>query len=416
MNRGYPSTIPGYGKKQRPSLEEMQTTTLRTSDGTLLPNGFPDNPTVIRDVRDQVMYMPNVITRTACLYRSEQAYRFRVGSHLSRIIAMANNSVRRPLSQDEVDAIVQHNSIRAYHDRIGISTGLGLAVLHTWSEVLIQGIFPTPRQMWEVMRHSGQRPVPAFRDWFTVRGVTRSMLWQELWKPVLVRGFLYPILGYSLFTTFGSLNSSVDMQKDERLRDFSESLKNWKPELTREARSSLNQAYREMEEGKERGVSQDQSQSSQIWNGSGQTQTQEPVFAESDQLPYSDSPTQTFKQPEVNNYPLRPTPSPAPSTDNTGDFFDDASPVASDYQSQPALQTQGSAWERIRQQNMSGGDQPQRTRETYYSGDRSRPSDDYGYAKEKEREQAKAEFDKLLESERNMSTDNGGGSGWNRRW
>ncbi|RJE26154.1 endo-1,34-beta-glucanase [Aspergillus sclerotialis] len=417
MDTRNPSAIPGNGNKQRPSRKDMQTTTLRTSDGTLLPNGFPDNPnTVIRDIKDPLVTRPNIMTRILCFYRSEQAYRHKVDFLLSKTVAISNDVARRPLTQEEVDAIVEHTSLHAYRDRLGIPVGIATAVLQTWTEVAMREMFPGPVRLWELVRHSGQRPGPALRDWLSVRGITRTALWQAAGKPSIVRLIFYPLFGYSVSSTIGGLRAAMGMHADERLKEFSESLKTGKAEFKQQTIPAVTQGYRKMAEERERGLGQDQSQASQNGYGLGQPQTQEPVFSELDQSPYSDSPTQTFKQPQFNGYPRRPTPSPAPSTDNTGDFFDDASPVAPDYQSQPAPQTQGSAWERIRQQNMSGGDQPQRTRETYYSGDRSRPSDDYGYAKEKEREQARADFDKLLEAERNMSTDNGGGSGWNRRW
>lgn len=111
------------------------------------------------------------------------------------------------------------------------------------------------------------------------------------------------------------------------------------------------------------------------------------------------------RQQQPYRYPSEPEPT------RSGDFFDDASPIAPDHQTENPPQTYGSAWDRIRQQNMAGGwNQPQ---------PRSRPQpvsetqrfDDYGSSKEREREQAKAEFEKMLDAERNMSNDSSGRGG-----
>lgn len=97
------------------------------------------------------------------------------------------------------------------------------------------------------------------------------------------------------------------------------------------------------------------------------------------------------------------------------DFFagDDASPVAAEYQSGGG--SQGSAWDRIRQQASSGsGSGSQGGQASGLGSAWNRPS--MPDNERQQRDQAQAEFDRLLEAERNMAGDSNGGEkkGWGR--
>lgn len=109
------------------------------------------------------------------------------------------------------------------------------------------------------------------------------------------------------------------------------------------------------------------------------------------------------------------------------DFFesDDASPVAAEYRS--GGDSQGSAWDRIRQQagqdsrlgsawTRSVNERQQREQDSgpgsAWSGVSSTPD-----SERRQREQAQAEFDRLLEAERNMAAGDSEGrekKGWGR--
>lgn len=113
---------------------------------------------------------------------------------------------------------------------------------------------------------------------------------------------------------------------------------------------------------------------------------------------------------------------PKPSRDNADDFWDDASPVAAEYRGKDQSVPGESAWERIRKQNNISA---QREVRTVYkpasSSTASAPAPAPANDKPSERELAQAEFDRMLEAERKMSTDSLNTpqqhtSGWWGKW
>ncbi|KAJ5803124.1 uncharacterized protein N7503_005574 [Penicillium pulvis] len=106
-----------------------------------------------------------------------------------------------------------------------------------------------------------------------------------------------------------------------------------------------------------------------------------------------------------------------PSQSRSSDFFsasdDDASPTAPEYRSTNPDGSPMSSWDRIRQQNASSRPQPpMRQSPQAWGQSHNQPSSDsapaaaqdrYDFDKSREREQAQAEFDRMMEAERNAS-------------
>ncbi|PYH97985.1 hypothetical protein BO71DRAFT_480728 [Aspergillus ellipticus CBS 707.79] len=108
------------------------------------------------------------------------------------------------------------------------------------------------------------------------------------------------------------------------------------------------------------------------------------------------------------------------SSQSTGrDFFDDdASPIAPDYRSEES-QPQGSAWDRIRNQSLNPG--ARREQPGPFGSSSASSSSNPVSEGLTEHQQKQAEFDKLVDAERNMSSDRADGSdkkngGWWGKW
>ncbi|KAJ5636342.1 uncharacterized protein N7484_009655 [Penicillium longicatenatum] len=104
-----------------------------------------------------------------------------------------------------------------------------------------------------------------------------------------------------------------------------------------------------------------------------------------------------------------------PSQSSSSDFFggsdDDASPTAPEYRNTNPDGSPMSSWDRIRQQNASSRPQPpMRQSPQAWGQSQNQPEsapidtqDRYDFDKSREREQAQAEFDRMMEAERNAS-------------
>lgn len=258
-------------------------------------------------------------------------------------------------------------------------------------------------QTWEIIKKPLFRPGAA-EPW------EREMS-KAFFRTALARWFFYPLSCFALTSTWATMTYAWATAKDSRLKGWMKDLDAFRQKGMRERIQAVNEHYQEkQQQGQAQGTGSswepDLTESSGDYQSTG-TATSMETPSTGDWKPQT-LPDQSYNQQQQQQpyrYPREPEPT------KPGDFFDDASPVAPDYQTESPPQTYGSAWERIRQQNMAGGlNQPQpRLRPQPVS--ETQRFDDYGSSKEREREQAKAEFEKMLDAERNMSNDSSGRDG-----
>lgn len=330
--------------------------------------------------------------------------------------------INRNPTQDEMDAFTTHTSRGIYYRRMGMSLSglLGTAYLVKITPSLPRS---TPEQ---------------FKSWMrTMDG------------PVAMRAVFKAAFKIMFVTTTGVIVSSMvaaytetkGALTDPRLEQFIEDMRTQKPEEIRkrkmQAAAERVRRIRAGEKDISAGIKEDLS-----WGG-GYDQV-----ANQDQYGYdnsasTDSPSESdawgTSQSEQQNQPSGPNTSqmygssnapqgmgnePASPSASGSDFFfgrsdDDASPTAPEYRHTNADGSPaGSAWDRLRRQTgRSGSQQPParpprmqqwgRTQGAPESSGYSPAGDQDRYDTDRRREkvQAQAEFDKMMEAERNVSND-----------
>lgn len=206
---------------------------------------------------------------------------------------------------------------------------------------------------------------------------------------------------------------TLNLAMDPRLADFREVAKSQDPEVKK--RKAMEAWKREAAEKAGRivpGIAGDQSTPGEE---QGQQQQEQSASASMGWGPSSSSSSSSSPSPP-------PRARPVAEQSQGASFFDDddASPTAPEYRHAEGRSQGGSAWDRIRQHTMSGsssqsGQSPQAKQEqggwNSWQG-ASSPGSGSGYSssnpdwgRQREREQSQAEFDRLVESERNAGTD-----------
>lgn len=369
-------------------------------------NGGADSPhTVTREINEQLFVRPNILTRVLCLWTYDSWQR-NVHSSINRAVQLSNATIKRPLSQDEVDALAELLSRRTLHARLGVPVGIFAGVYHTYRDAVRSGVLWAS---WEGHRLALNPELRGWSNFWAALKEKRPV--REVAKSLAVRAIFYPLLAKGFSGIFAAMMFSRARNQEPRLREWASGVEKVAEEWKNDRIKAVQEKYQKKLEERQ---------------GQGQGRGQEQVFTDgpehdqsfgttsmgssSAEEPKSHSlPDRSYQQQQ--QQPYRYPSQPEPTTSNRADFFDDASPVASDYPSEPPAQTQGSAWDRIRHQNVSGGGSPQR-RDQVPSQPRPQRSDDYNVSKDREREQARAEFEKMLEAERNMGNDSGGRGAW----
>lgn len=364
-------------------------------------------------------------------------------------------------TQEEVDAFVTHSTRSLYEKRIGAPLTGAIVAVRLYSQArsstYFRGMMGLPPMPAAGAAEAGAKPVmPTLKQ--MVDGVITTAKvdaagFRSGLGMVASRFFVWTITGATVSGVFAVYNDAVGTFSDSRLSEFVKQVKNQDPEELRKRKvDAAQERHRTIQQQRQQSQSdqtQDQDRLSTGIIGSDQSPQQQQQgaaagIAESQKYEqenngyaslYSETKSnsqrdqQQQQQQQQQPLPFESRPS---SQDSVSDFFDDASPTAPEYQGTPAPSTitttptpQRGAWERIRQQNLgfSGqqdnsnssneGDRYQEYNARYggntssYQGyDNSSDND-----RQREREQARAEFERMLDAERNMSSDDSSSSG-----
>lgn len=301
--------------------------------------------------------------------------------------------ILRPPTQAEMDALVNINSRSLYYSNIGYSLGLLAGLGHGYRDLSkiqrqtgknigsIIKEFLSSKPFQQASSRPPDNPMASPRFTVALAGV-RMMMWMLGFKAVS-----------SVYATF---RQAFDVLSDPRLSNF-------KSELMHQDREQVRERARAVREGRRN--AQRQADKQDIPE-SPQSGAQEEEYSAG----YHDT---TLDQTRETPYSWPSAPrmygAPAEQATDKGFFDDDASPTAPEYRND-ALSTQSStrspplsAWDRIRQQNTGSSQGPrQYPRPQQQTSDQTEFSS-YASEKQSEREQAQADFDKMLESERRMS-------------
>lgn len=355
-------------------------------------------------------------------------------------------------TQEEVDAFVTYSTRSLYEKRIGAPVTGAIVAARLYSQArsstYFRGMMGLP-PVATAADSAGKPTMPTLRqmvDGIVTTARVDSAGFRTGLGMVASRFFVWTITGATVSSVFAVYNDAVGTFSDSRLADFVKQVKDQDPEELRkrkvEAVSERHRGSQQTRQQPQLDQSQDQEQLSTeiVPDQSPQQQQQQQLgaaagLAESQKYEqenngyaslYSDKKSGSQRD-QQRPFESRPSPQ-----DSVSDFFDDASPTAPEYQGTSTSTSTGTAtpqrgaWERIRQQNLgSGGRQP--SQENNNDNDRyqeynarygGNTSSYQGYGnnnpdneRQRDREQARAEFERMLDAERNMSSDDASSSG-----
>lgn len=332
--------------------------------------------------------------------------------------------MNRQPSQTEADALAEYVSRQLYISRLGYPLSIAGFLALSYRSGARRGL--VPRNIMQALRNPR----------VIVAGFNNHRLghpggpWAALQRPGIV--LLFCMFGIQpIVSILGTVSQGKAAVRDPRLKDYNRDLQ--------QSHDMNVQRRREAVQARAQGMRGQQQPAGQQGLGQGQQshdddQSLGGAMASAD-WSYS-SGLSSYQEQDMGGYePARPQRQPqsgyktpdtgysqsyggysqdtSRSSSDSGDFFDDASPIAPEPNQQDnRAPASGSAWDRLRQQNASSGRiEPMRRPGPSPPGDASSA---YGSDRMPEREQAQRDFNKLLDAERNMGGDsrNGGrGSG-----
>ncbi|KAL2011092.1 hypothetical protein VTN00DRAFT_3810 [Thermoascus crustaceus] len=406
-------------------------------------------------VKPELIVRPDIFT-SALGFLGRRNWEKRFTEETASRIENVKVLIERYPTQEELDAFVQHSSRALYQARVGIPLGFAAGAVFTWksatrkSEELRTIGLHNPAVLWEYIKVVARADPPAFRQAVVATGA---------------KLFGWTVLGATLSSVYATWNFAANSLTDSRLDRFRQDVRNQKPEDIQKRRlQSVSERYQQVRRAREQ-----EQQAGGLAKSPVTTISQDTyggVAADTYDVSQPKDQTRTFTdRPSTKELPLdrtriateaqRRTTTPSDSSSGYDFFDDDASPIASEYrtdtttsQQQQQRQRQsfgGSAWERIRQQNINMGPtqqtrpqafrgprepQYQQQQDQYQSGTTNAADMSASYAKEerdkqREREQAQRDFDRMLENERRISADDpavtgsetsGGQQGGRRGW
>lgn len=328
--------------------------------------------------------------------------------------------IQRPPTQEEVDAFVTHSSRSLYHGRIGAPVAGMAAVIRLYTQAkntdyyqmlvpgAAEGRIPSPRQLATGIRKFASLDPTAFR---TTLAATAFRL------------FFWTITGATVTSMYSVYRDAINTFSDPRLAEFVTAVREQKPEEVRK---------RKLEAASER-YHQTQARKQQQPQLDVMEPSEEGAFAEGQehdqqQDGYSslytgtspESPDKSSNLPDRNMGRLYGDPGSGSriggGKDSVSDFFDDASPTAPEYQTSDRAPTnvfQRGAWDRIRKQNVNSpreqqGYSRQQPENWNFQNNGGGGNSNYNSSdqeRQQEKEQAKVDFERMLDAERNMSSD-----------
>ncbi|KKK17243.1 hypothetical protein ARAM_001820 [Aspergillus rambellii] len=337
---------------------------------------------------------------------------------LSQRIENARVLVQRPPTQEELDAFVTHTSRGVYQQRMGAPLGLLGGTARLLAQARKSAHFATYMPRAAADKKTAP-PTPAnLVD--AARAFARAdpALFKQAAKMSALRLFFWTLAGASVSSVYAVWVDWNSTLTDPRLRQFVEDVKHQNPDDVRKRRA---EATAERVKGRSRqGQQQQQQQPEELGfeefearsGMQGLESGSEPVVQETGQVQEQN---RFARAALYSQYSQRDSRQPHEEQNRAVGFFDDdddddddASPTAPEYRETVRKEfggAQGSAWDRIRQQNQT---QAQAAGPGMLKP--SRPlqpkSDSWGSGAsgdgQQEREQAQAEFDRLVDAERNL--------------
>jgi hypothetical protein len=348
---------------------------------------------------------------------------------LNRVEAQWLATNRQP-TQDEMDVYTAAGSRGLYYKTFGlpasafISTGLvlrGLTKEPDWPSHA-----KTPAEFVTLLKLSAEANGSTFA--------------QAMFRPGF-KIFFWTMTGWLVSSLVGSWSEAASIIKDPRMRHLTEELRTLNPEETRRRRmyASVDRLRRErrgeetisaqMQRDLNSGSGYDQDQYSSDNSASyGAQSAGDMAYSTSQDSQQINSTGQTPSAPDTSRPQVYDTPRgmtdepPAYYGDTAADFllgdiYDDASPTAQEYRNtNPDGSPAGSAWDRVRRRNGLGSQQPsarpirmqQRSQPQNASEAEYAPANDqdrYNMEKRHDKEQAHAEFNKMVEAEKHAYSD-----------
>lgn len=340
-----------------------------------------------------------------------------VASALKNRVDMCRTLIDRPPTQDEMDAFATISSRGIYYNRIGAPVAFTAYLARAYTSARKTSLYPA------VMPESAHTKFPSPRQ--IVQGVTKfAKMDPSAFRSAAMysafRGFFWTLVGASISSVYATYHDAKGMAEDPRLANLLREAKQQNPEDVRKRKlQAVSDRYHHNQRVKQQGTDEGP--------------LEQGVFAEGGQdgyqslynnTPETTTSTTTTEPQRFYNEPATQESTKSTNQDSVSDMFDDASPTAPEYQSTNKLSTpntfQRGAWDRIRQQNVSGSSQvrvdPFRQPEGWTTQSSSSNNNNPGTERQQEKELARAEFERMLDAERNMSSDDGSGSGQSRGW
>ncbi|KAL4977208.1 hypothetical protein BDW66DRAFT_40669 [Aspergillus desertorum] len=329
--------------------------------------------------------------------------------------------INRPLTQDELDFYVETISQATSNNRWGLITGVEFGMLAG----LVLGQRKKEFQQYAPPIDATKPAVfTRYVETLKTMRVADPAVFQRtimsLCKTTLVGG----VCGWFIGSAYAMSRSATAASTDPRIQQHREEFMKVDQRVAERRRRNAMVAHAHGTQGK---VEEDPFNQEGLYQGgfdeSPAATTSEPADISASPATQSrsySSNTSTEDQstpawPSPHSGPYSPS---APTSGQNRDsafFDDDASPIAPDYRDTDTA-PQGSAWERIRQQNQNPSYSPSASAPRYERAQPTAEATGKDSYRERERERAQAEFDRMLEAERNQHNDSVGGSrnrgGW----
>lgn len=338
---------------------------------------------------------------------------------LSQQVETVKGMLRRDLTQPELDAMTEHASRDMNTSRIGLPVGVTAGAIHAYYTLRRKLSMPSNVSLFESFR-TAWRLAPVL----------------ERRSAALQAGFRFGAWLLFIKSGFGGLATyrlTVALSSDPRLGEFREAIKRY-AEARTQRMEGLKEKARQKREGidavRHAGATVSAEESVADYNKREEAESVG-TYGQAQEQGQSDAPSyQTYQTPS-RSYEA-PRSYTADSSSASSDFFDDSSPTAPEYQTPVSSSSKRSppsnenAWDRIRRENASAsapstqsswGRPQQPTNSSEYSSYESEQQNG-----QREREVAQRDFDIMLDAERQLSPQEGGGDenssnkkGW-RRW
>ncbi|GES63831.1 endo-1,3(4)-beta-glucanase [Aspergillus terreus] len=340
------------------------------------------------------------ITRTFCFFGT-RGFHQKVEETVARRIENARVLIQRLPTQDELDAMVTHSSRSVAYERKGI-----------WIGALVYAGISLPRwartERWRTYVPPTGSMVQRLAAGFKAFNKAEPLVARQRTMLAVFKLMFSMIAGASVSGVMGVYTETKNTVSDPRLAQFMADLRNQNPEEVQKRKAAAIESrrrqmhQRRLEEVPAVGDGQGGLEKEQGYASGG---------AEADS-PQTATPGRVYQAVQDR----RPVIDSSEGQSRGSYFFDDddASPVAPEHRNtslQDAGALQANSWERIRQQSMSGPTQKTREnidqppKDVWNSSDYSNPD------ASRQREQAQAEFDRLIEAERSLGNESSGSSG-----